>query len=466
MNTRLLMFLSVLILSSPASAQRVPTTLRELTGRGPSMAPLVQTSTVEGWTQGAPMIPSHRYYGGSVMYDRNDSLWLYVFGGDTTGGGHASRTCSRYSVEADSWELIAPLPTPMRVNAAARLGDKLYTLGGFDAPFPDPTVQSFYEYDVNTNVWTQLPDLPAPVFFTGAVGYHDSLIYIIGGIEDVVAESAGDHWRGQVDVFNTSSNLFTTATELLIATANFALSRVNNLLIIGGGLADATTLLDETQVGEINASNYNQIVWDVRASYPFQVNAHYAYAVSDNKVYLGGGSLSIGFSPTDAVFGYNIANDEFESELGLPNPVMAFYGGTSYKSPKNRGGEQVVTIVIAGGVTTGPALTGLTWIYRDTVVTGVTPDGDGLPRQISLNQNYPNPFNGISNFSFGITELSGVTLVVYDLLGRAVETIVDETLPPGTYRYQWEAKDLPSGVYFYRLTSAGNVRTRKLVLMK
>jgi len=170
-------------------AQTIPTTLEEMYGK--EGIKIFDDSDIDypaggNWTQGSSM-PFPRYYGGSVMYSDGTNEWLYVFGGDTTGSGDPTKTCLRYSVNTDTWEYIAPLPEPLRVNAATKLGDKLYTMGGFNAPFPAPAVTSFYEYDIATNTWTELPDLPTPLFFTGAVGFEDSLIYIIGGIEDVQA---------------------------------------------------------------------------------------------------------------------------------------------------------------------------------------------------------------------------------------------------------------------------------------
>ncbi len=159
-------------------------------------------TSIGNWAQGANM-PFPRYYGGSVMYTRNDTSWLYVLGGDTTGGGVPTATCLKYNLVTDTWEYIASLPEPLRTNASAILEDRIYTMGGFNAPFPSPAVASFYEYDINTNTWTQLPDLPDPLFFAGAEGFEDSLIYIIGGIQDNVITD--DLWRHHVVLYNTNT---------------------------------------------------------------------------------------------------------------------------------------------------------------------------------------------------------------------------------------------------------------------
>ena len=113
-------------------SQNVPTTLEEMVGTNNFEFQYVSSfekTTLGGWLQGTSM-PHPRYYGGSVMYTRNDTSWLYVLGGDTTGQGHATATCLKYNVITDTWEYIAPLPEPLRTNATAILGDKIYTMGG------------------------------------------------------------------------------------------------------------------------------------------------------------------------------------------------------------------------------------------------------------------------------------------------------------------------------------------------
>ena len=85
---------------------------------------------------------------------------------------------------------------------------------------------------------------------------------------------------------------------------------------------------------------------------------------------------------------------------------------------------------------------------------------------------YPNPFNPSTKIKYQISELSFVTIKVYDVLGNEIATLINEEKPVGTYEITWYADNLPSGIYFYRLQvyapgRAGNfVETKKMVLMK
>ena len=104
---------------------------------------------------------------------------------------------------------------------------------------------------------------------------------------------------------------------------------------------------------------------------------------------------------------------------------------------------------------------------RSFILTGVINSHEYLlPRNYSLNQNYPNPFNPSTTISFNLPLRSFVSLKVFDLIGREVATIVSEEMLAGKYSQQWNALDLPSGIYFYRLQAGSFVETKKLILLK
>jgi hypothetical protein len=92
--------------------------------------------------------------------------------------------------------------------------------------------------------------------------------------------------------------------------------------------------------------------------------------------------------------------------------------------------------------------------------------GEELPEAYSLSQNYPNPFNSTTQISYGLPAESAVTLEVYDPLGRKIRSLVDGIRVAGIHRESFDAHDLPSGVYMYRLTAGSFRETRKLVLIR
>ena len=84
----------------------------------------------------------------------------------------------------------------------------------------------------------------------------------------------------------------------------------------------------------------------------------------------------------------------------------------------------------------------------------------------SLRQNYPNPFNPVTNLEFTIYETGIVSLMIYDIAGKEVTTIVNADLKPGTYKYNFNASDLASGTYFYTMASKNFSETKKMVVLK
>jgi hypothetical protein len=92
------------------------------------------------------------------------------------------------------------------------------------------------------------------------------------------------------------------------------------------------------------------------------------------------------------------------------------------------------------------------------------PPGD--PHELFLEQNYPNPFNPMTTIRFSIMKLDHVRLIIYDLLGREVKTLVDERRMPGSYEVTLTGRGLASGLYLCRLTVGNSAATRKLLLLR
>jgi hypothetical protein len=89
-----------------------------------------------------------------------------------------------------------------------------------------------------------------------------------------------------------------------------------------------------------------------------------------------------------------------------------------------------------------------------------------FPSEYYLMQNYPNPWNPSTNIKYSIPKTSQVSIKVYDILGNEIQTIVNEEKPAGIYELTFNAANLPSGVYFYRLQAGSFVETKKMMLLK
>jgi hypothetical protein len=89
-----------------------------------------------------------------------------------------------------------------------------------------------------------------------------------------------------------------------------------------------------------------------------------------------------------------------------------------------------------------------------------------VPTNFAVEQNYPNPFNPTTSIQYQVSGTSNVTLKIYDVLGKEVATLVNETKVPGKYEVKFDGSNLSSGIYFYKLTAGDFIQTKKLILMK
>ena len=88
------------------------------------------------------------------------------------------------------------------------------------------------------------------------------------------------------------------------------------------------------------------------------------------------------------------------------------------------------------------------------------------PENFELAQNYPNPFNPVTTIQYSIPQRSNVTLKVYDVLGNEIAALVNEEKLAGVYEVDFNASNLSSGVYFYKLQGGSFVETKKMILLR
>ena len=113
---------------------------------------------------------------------------------------------------------------------------------------------------------------------------------------------------------------------------------------------------------------------------------------------------------------------------------------------------------------TGCVINGI--VYGDTILSIIKQISSTIPERYTLYQNYPNPFNPVTKIKFDLRNPSQTKLIVYDVLGNEIYTLVNEKLNAGSYEVSWHGTDYPSGVYFYQMEADDFIETRKLVILK
>jgi len=143
--------------------------------------------------------------------------------------------------------------------------------------------------------------------------------------------------------------------------------------------------------------------------------------------------------------------------------------------PKNQnwGNKLVYAFLVKDNFIFAGTLYNSVWRRSMSEITGIQNISTETPSKYSLSQNYPNPFNSMCNVQFSMCNAGYVKLVVYDVQGREVRTLVNERLQPGTYEAAFDGSSLNSGVYFYKLiirhggsSTIGFTETKKMLLIK
>jgi len=147
------------------------------------------------------------------------------------------------------------------------------------------------------------------------------------------------------------------------------------------------------------------------------------------------------------------------SEFGIDTSQIywgADYSGEKFEQDKLIKKELVLFFNPATGAFVSSAI--ITNVTRDETV--------GIPSTFALYQNYPNPFNPATTISYDLPVRAKVKLVIYNLLGQEVATLVNGEQEPGRYNVRFDASGLPSGIYFYRLEAGKFVDVKKMILVK
>lgn len=229
-----------------------------------------------------------------------------------------------------------------------------------------------------------------------------------------------------------------------------------------GGSADLTAVGETVSLNFDMVDQAGNVGLAISTSGPSATSAFTLFPASPPKYYeittdaLYSGSISITLSYDDAGL-----TAEEESQMAL----WHFEGGEWVNIT-----QEVNTIgnLVTGQTTSlSPFVLGLlvnpTYVGED--ITGE------LPQDFQLQQNYPNPFNPQTNIEYSVATRTQVLIEVFNIVGQKVRTLVDETIPAGTYRLTWDGKDseenkVSSGVYLYRIQAGDYVNTKKMVLLK
>lgn len=133
-------------------------------------------------------------------------------------------------------------------------------------------------------------------------------------------------------------------------------------------------------------------------------------------------------------------------------------GSGSYTSPDSTGADSAVT----WSMNLGPIIESVRW----STTSGINSVSSNIPKEFKLFNNYPNPFNPETFIRFDVAKKENVRIMIFDILGREITTLVNQVLEPGEYSYKWIASNIPSGVYFYAMNADSYKAVKRMMILK
>ncbi|MFQ5584456.1 MAG: kelch repeat-containing protein [Calditrichia bacterium] len=397
------------------------------------------------------------------------------------------------SAQSDNWAVIGTMPTPRAAFSANEINGLIYIVSGDSGGLGG--IASVESYDPVSGVWTSLSPIPtARVVFASAVA--NGKIYIIGGQADIFSTDLS-----VVEAYDPGTDSWTTAAPMPTARRVFSASTLNGKIYAIGGLSDAEGILDIVEVYDPSTDS-----WDTTATNMPTARWGLSTVTANGKIYaIGGvpdslatgvveaydpvtnswttvGSVSSGkvaFSATELngkiyaiggsfdSFPYTMVAatvEEYDPITNVWTPRSSLNVGRYFLSTSAANGK----IYAFGGHTADIFSNILAPEVEEYTppITSIDPHDASDLTTFRLHQNYPNPFNPTTTISYSIPKSGYVKLKIYDMLGKEVKTLVNQFQSMGSYSFSFDAGNLSSGIYIYKLKADDYMATKKMILLR
>ncbi|UCF65754.1 MAG: T9SS type A sorting domain-containing protein [bacterium] len=387
---------------------------------------------------------------------------IYVMGGHVNGaiwGDPASPKVDKYDPATDTWDTTtADMPRGRNSFASVVVNGKIYAIGG-QSSAGTTAESSFWEYDPLTDTWdTTKAQMPSPRVGLSA-SVVDGKIYVIGGWN-----FSAPKYKKAVWVYDPLTNTWddTTSMDMPTPRAYLSTSVIDRKIYAFGGLNNDATFNGLTTLEIYDPATDT---WDTTKADMPAGRVYLKSGSADSMIYIFGGSTNPNHLPASTVWEYNPAADTFKEVSPMPMGIMqaaaSEIGGIIY----HFGGTDT-TLSTPAKVSSK--------VFEWNPFVAIEKGDKNLTGVFSLHQNYPNPFNPSTTIEFDLPKSSQVTLKIFNILGEGVATLVSDRLSAGSYSYEWDASNLASGIYLYRLQAGdpsqsagqGYFETRKMILMR
>ncbi|MDX9924748.1 MAG: kelch repeat-containing protein [Ignavibacteriaceae bacterium] len=364
-------------------------------------------------------------------------------------GGYRKKSCELYDPSTETWTLTDSLKTlKSGGESITTLKDgRILVSGGYRYPTDIHDKYTVFDsceiYDPVTGKWTTAASMNMPREQHNSVLLEDGTVLVAGG-------NSPNHTR-TCEIYNPTNDTWVFTDSLNEARASSAsiLLPNGNVFISGGGSNEKSCeLYDVTEkkwsyVGDMN--------------YGRKEHQIYYLEKTDQLLIMGGNNRHNGYDDWEL---YN-PNNFKTIEYGIFPMRKIFSRDNTIKLNDGR-------ILITGGMEYESDGMPYLWISKSCQILDylTTVKTTTIPNSFTLLQNYPNPFNPTTKIKYFLVKSGHIKIIVYDALGRVVQSLINNYQNTGGYELQFNAKELPSGIYFYRLIFDGHSDTKKMLLIK
>lgn len=378
------------------------------------------------------------------------------------------------------WNII-PVPQPGLENFLYSVdviaADNIWATGNYnDGTNYNPL---FLHYDGNSwtvvnspgGGWGTIHNSPNDIWSTGSefVHYDGSAWSLVNspipsgsGLNSTAKVSSGDIWSvGYSGGTSTTLIMHFTNSQ----TYNFSSGNLNKPIVDLGNTYDTLTVFQGMDMSNYIIQDLNVTIDTILHPNAGDLEISLLHmGVTDTLIYQAGGSGD-NFTGT-------VLNDS--AAISISNGTAPFTGhfrpakSLTQFNNLDPSGSWILRVYDRQTGNTG---TLQAWSLTFSVInlTAVEPIVNNNPGEFMLFQNYPNPFNPVTKIKFNIPVNSGVSRVnlsVYDILGREIDVLLNQSMMPGSYEVEWNSSGNPSGVYFYTMKAGAYGQTKKMILIK
>lgn len=342
--------------------------------------------------------------------------------------------------------VVAPNVTTnilFRLNATGRINGFVKDAAGNRLTEAETPLQ-FYAYDANTGEYVDFESNT----FNGGYGFD-----LLPGSYKIAAISIYGNYLPKQDSlaasFFENAAAFSDPGAKVLAVQSRASMKLNDVVLSKVGGAISGTIFEGTQ--PLKTKPYLLFAFDA---------AGFAMKYSSYAPPADGAYLITGLRPGN----YYLLAAYYDEGAG--RYYFQWFGGVAAAinentfTPKINIPANVATVTVGAGLVRDKN-------FHFNLPTGVESGRAGeILRRFNLQQNYPNPFNPSTTIVYELPEAAPTQLAVYNLLGERVATLVDARQPAGQHHSRFEAKGLPSGIYFYKITAGRFTATKKMLLVR